>query len=363
MEAGFLSFKKISQLFELEGPWKIEEMIQGSPELSALVQRDTKGNGGFPASKLTFIGKTLFQKQENSGSRQAKVITLFTTKGGVLKSTLSFNLARMAALEGNKVLVLGLDIQGDISNAFGVGHYLEDDLSLVEVDQMLSQIKGLGEYFFGNQKLQDLIVSTDLEGLDCIPEVPELALIPEHLAMRHRREYWLKEQVIQKLRDQYDIIILDCSPNWTTLTTNALVATDILISPIETKVNNFRNFQVFYGLLQKFNGEMSLNYPQYFIGTKHQSQRKLAREIKDWYESRLSQQFIGCIRESSIGEEAMAVGMSLVEYRADCPLADDYRQVWKQIKNSLQTRDDQNMVAIPGKGADNLVCPATQTFS
>lgn len=336
MDATLFSLKKVAQLFQLEGPWVLEDLIARDKDIEKLITKDLKGAVAIRSADLPILGRTLFKRSKVVENNHGKCLTFFTTKGGVLKSTLCFNLARLAALEGQKVLVLGLDIQGDISNALGVGHYSEEDVSLLEVDRLLGEIKGLGEYYFGNRELEDLIVKTDLEGLDCIPEVPELALIPEHLSQRNRREYWLREHVIGKLKNRYDFIFIDCSPNWTALTTNALVATDLLISPIETKVNNFRNFQVYLGMLQKFTKEMGLGFPTLFVGTKHQSQRKLAREIKDWYESKLDKNFIGQIRESSIGEEAMALGISLLEHRPDCPLADDYRLVWARIKQTLE---------------------------
>ena len=72
----------------------------------------------------------------------------------------------------------------------------------------------------------------------------------------HRREFWIKEKIIDKLKKDFDLVIMDCSPNWNQLTTNALVGCDVLISPLECKINNFRNSNV----LSKAENDIFLNF-------------------------------------------------------------------------------------------------------
>ncbi len=240
-------------------------------------------------------------------------LSVFTTKGGVLKSTLALNLARTAALHGIRTCVVGLDIQGDITTALGFECDLEDgDLSLL-LDK-LNSTKGLSDLFNGQARLEEIIVSTDLPTLFLIPETPELVAMNDTLSTINRREFWLKEKVIDKLKNNFDLIIMDCSPNWNKLTTNALVACDVLISPLECKINNFRNFKVFRHFLNEFKRDMKMEFETIFIPTRYSSNRKLSLEIKNWYEQNVK----GCtslgVRESVVGEESIALYRSIIEH-------------------------------------------------
>src|SRR5690606_10966773 len=146
---------------------------------------------GWEINELPTIGEKLgyFKKFD-----KPIALSVFTTKGGVLKSTLALNLARVAALHGMKVCVVGLDIQGDITNALGFESDLDDESDLQGVLAKLGQTKGLSELFGRNVNLESLLVPTDMANLQLIPETPELAALNDTLMNVNRREYWLKEQ-------------------------------------------------------------------------------------------------------------------------------------------------------------------------
>src|SRR5690606_10026213 len=99
-----------------------------------------------------------------------------------------------------------------------------------------------------------------------------------------------------------------------------------------------RNFQLYYAMLLKFWSEMNLTSSMHFVATKMQNQRKLAREIRDWYENRLENNFLGSIRDSAVGEEAMVLGQSVLEYKPDSTLADDYRTLWQRLKKIAESK-------------------------
>jgi chromosome partitioning protein len=313
MSRDFYTLKQISQLMgESELEQKIEGQIKSGllPETQSFISGIAKKRG----YAFKDLPRVLAQVAPFPRIDQSLCLCVFTTKGGVLKSTLSFNLARWYALQGHKTLVIGLDIQGDITNTLGHYEDIDDNEQLEDLIEKIGQTRGLYDFFKGQTPLQQLISPTEVEGLQLIPETPELVALNESISHINRREYWLSERVIKPLKEQYDVIILDCSPNWNKLTTNALVACDALISPIECKINNFRNFKVYKHLLDEFKAEMALDFANIFVPTKYSAQRKLSREIKAWYHENLT----GClpegIRESSLGEEACALGLGLFEH-------------------------------------------------
>lgn len=272
-------------------------------------------------------------------------LTVFTTKGGVLKTTLGLNLARVAALHGLSVCVVGLDMQGDMTNALGVGLFSEDEIEEkllgrgLKIDQIAGKIdstKGLYDFYKGEARLDDIIEGTDLENLFLIPETPELVALNDHLANLNRREYWLKEKVVKALKSHFDLIILDCSPNWNRLTTNALVASDILLSPLECKINNFRNFKVFAQFLNEFQDEMNLNLKKIFIPTRYISNRRLGLEIRQWYEQNVSGLTKKGIPECVTGEEASALNLSVLEHAPQKAFASELRELLIEIQNAMK---------------------------
>lgn len=267
---------------------------------------------------------------------QPMVICTFTTKGGVLKTTLALNIARMAALHNIKTCVVGLDLQGDISAALGLNSDIEESENMNDAIAKLQSPRGLFDFMQGDAELEDLIVDTDIPTLKFIPETPELVQLEQMITLKDRREYWLKENVINKLTKKFDLVVLDCSPNWNRLVTNALVSSDLLVSPLECKINNFRNFNVFKEFLYKFKDEMKLGFESVFIPTRFSSNRKLSTEIRNWYLTNAPGCTHDAIRESTAGEEAIAMRQSLPEYAPNTLHADEVRAVLTQVWNKLQ---------------------------
>ncbi|MEK6625590.1 MAG: ParA family protein [Bdellovibrionota bacterium] len=330
------SLKKVLQIFEFKNDdlnKKLREDIEKKRVPAPLIQRKGPFNHEYyPMEDLPLIGQQIgFLKRWPS----PMCLAFFTTKGGVLKTTLTLNFARALALHGLKVMVVGLDMQGDITRALGY-KVISDDENL-PLDQMIEaslQTPGLYDLFTGRAKIEELIVALSPH-LHLIPETPELAALNDQLFNVNRREYWLLEKVIKPLKQKYDCILLDCSPNWNRLATNALVSCDALISPLECKINNFRNFQVFERFIGEFRQEMALNFRQFFIPTLYSGQKKLSMDIKNWYHANL----VGCIknglRETTISEEASALNLSIIEHAPSSAVALEMKEILSEVMDAL----------------------------
>lgn len=262
--------------------------------------------------------------------RQSIAASVFVTKGGVLKTSLTLNLARVAALHGLRVCVVGLDMQGDITQALG-NEGPDENESLEEALRTLNSLRGLSDLFLGQATLDDVLIKTELEGLCFIPETPELVSLDQSLLTRNRREYWLQENVILPLKERFDLILMDCSPNWNRLINNALVASDVLISPIECKINNFRNLRTFRALIAEFKREMRLTFEHVMVPTRVVNSRRLSREIFEWYRLNLEGCSRGSIRESVQGEEATALRLSIAEHAPNSVPASEIRLLLAEI--------------------------------
>ncbi len=316
-------------------PAKKAFAIFGVDPIEAMASGDRSKTKSYPVEKLSEIGAE-FGFLKKPGKPIAAAV--FVTKGGVLKTTLTLNLARMAALNGLKVCVVGLDMQGDITQTLG-SEGPDENASLEEALKSLNSMKGLSDLFVGQATLDEIIVQTEIPTLSFIPETPELVALDQSLLSRNRREYWLLETVIQPLKARFDLILMDCSPNWNRLINNALVASDVLISPIESKINNFRNLRTFRALISEFRRDMRLNFKHIFVPTRVVSSRRLSREIFQWYRANLETAEAGCttrsIRESIHGEEAMALRLSIPEHSPNSVAAAEIRLLLAEIGDTL----------------------------
>ena len=325
-----LSVKKVAEIFggsHLKQP--IETLVNNN-EISQPVKFRSGAifRKGWPVSDIHQIGSRLGFIQKPVGP---KAISVFTTKGGVLKTFLALNIARTAAIHGLKTCVVGLDMQGDVTNALGFQDRLEHSEDLSEMISQLNKTKGLFDLFNQQVRLDELLVETDLPSLFLIPETPELVAFNESLTNINRREYWLKEKVVEPLKKHFDLVVMDCSPNWNKITTNALVASDALVSPLECKINNFRNFKVFRHFMDEFKSEMQMKFESIYIPTRYSAGRKLSMEIKSWYEANVH----GClnlgIRESVLGEESTALKKSLIEHAPNHAVSKELRELMRDV--------------------------------
>ena len=269
------------------------------------------------------------------------VVTIFASKGGVHKSTLALNTARTAALHGIKTLVVGLDVQGDISTNLDYYDFtgIEDPEEILEI---VDETNGLSR-LLTNPKEYDLLghgsryglitgVEDNLdELLHLIPEDPQLAQLDRLLTAENNREMWLKNHVVTPLRGQYDLIIFDCSPNWSNLITNALAAADIVLTPLQCGITHFRNFPVFRQLMNEFKSQFNLGYKQLYVPTRLSSTQKLSPEIRTWYLKQVPGTMQSVIKETVVGEEAVANKLSVQEYKPGSSHANDLMEFTKEL--------------------------------
>lgn len=304
------------------------------------IQRRIWESGDLPA-----IGERYgFLKKPSS----PQCITVFTTKGGVLKTTLALNLARLSALHNIKTCIVGLDLQGDITNASGFNQDVEQIEDMDIAIARINRSTGIDSLFNQETSIYDLVQPLDMPTLCIIPETAGLAMLDKKLHSAYHREYWLRDNVVEPLKKHFDLIVIDCSPNWNLLISNALVACDSLVSPIECRINQFRNLDVFQQLIAQFKFEMKLDFKHLYIPTRFMSTRKLSSEIRTWYLKNIKNIAHSVIREATQGEEATASHLSVPEYASSSILADEMRElmreIWSECLDTIQDKPKNKSV-------------------
>jgi chromosome partitioning protein len=267
------------------------------------------------------------------------VITLFATKGGILKTTLAVNIARMAALHNIKTLVIGLDMQCDLTSDLGYGADISENDSLDEALQKLGTVFGLYDFSQKRLSLEDLIEVSDIPTLHFIPETPALTQLDRDIGSMDFREHWLDKEVITPLKSKYDLIVIDCSPNWNNLITNALIASDLIISPLECKIKHFRNYPYFKVHIEAFLKKTGMRAKHLYVATKHVQAKKLSKDIKNWYLKNVPNCLATTIRESARAEEACAKFLSVPEHVPSDTVAQEMREFVGEVWEHLSVKE------------------------
>ena len=148
----------------------------------------------------------------------ARIIAIANQKGGVGKTTTAVNLSACIAVKGRKVLLIDIDPQGNATSGLGVDKR-KVDLATYDV-------------IINGENIRDCIVPTVIDSLMLCPSNIDLAGAEVELVSVISREMRLKEAV-EKIRDDYDYILIDCPPSLGLLTVNALSAADTILVPIQ----------------------------------------------------------------------------------------------------------------------------------
>ena len=146
-----------------------------------------------------------------------EVIVITSGKGGVGKTTTTVNLSTILAKKGKKVLLIDTDPQGNATSAVGV----DKECELSTYDVLVNEVD-----------MNEVIQSTSTKKLNICPSNINLAGAEVQLVSMVSRELRLKEQ-LDKIKENYDYIFIDCPPSLGLITLNAFTASDSVLIPVQ----------------------------------------------------------------------------------------------------------------------------------
>ena len=147
-----------------------------------------------------------------------RIIAVANQKGGVGKTTTSINLSACLAALGKKVLAIDMDPQGNMTSGLGID---KNEVEYSVYDLILSEVE-----------IEQVICKEAIENLDVLPSNINLSAAEIELIGVEDKEYIIHNEV-EKVRDNYDFVIIDCPPSLNTLTINAMTTADSILVPIQ----------------------------------------------------------------------------------------------------------------------------------
>lgn len=146
-----------------------------------------------------------------------KIISVANQKGGVGKTTTTVNLSTILAKKGKKVLLIDTDPQGNATSGLGVSKDVE--LSVYDI-------------LIGDTEFDETLQETAIKNLKVCPSNISLAGAEVQLVSMMSREQRLKTK-LDKIKDQYDYVLIDCPPSLGLVTLNAFTASDSVLIPVQ----------------------------------------------------------------------------------------------------------------------------------
>lgn len=248
----------------------------------------------------------------------ARIIAMCNQKGGVGKTTTTINLAASLAEYGRKVLAVDFDPQGALSAGLGVKTH--------DVPTIYDLLRGT------EKETKAAIQHTKVPGLDVIPANIDLSAAEVHLVNEVAREQILAG-VLRKVKNDYDVIIVDCQPSLGLLTVNALTAAHGVLIPLECEFFALRGVALLIETVDKvrerLNPAIELDA---IVATMYDPRTLHSREVLE----RVIETFGDRVTDTVIGRtvkfpDASVAGVPITQFAPDHAAAQAYRQLAREL--------------------------------
>lgn len=247
-----------------------------------------------------------------------KTITIANQKGGVGKTTSAINLAASLAALEYKILIVDADPQANATSGIGF------DVRNVKTS--------IYECLVDDIDPRDILLNSDIKGLDLIPSSIDLVGAEIEMLNLPNREMKLK-QVVAKLKDDYDFILVDCSPSLGLLTVNALSGADSVIIPVQCEYFALEGLGKLLNTIKiiqsRLNPELEI---EGFLLTMYDSRLRLSNQVVEEVRKHFNEMVFDTIIQRNIKlSEAPSFGKPALMYDANSKGAVNYLNLAREL--------------------------------
>ena len=265
----------------------------------------------------------------------SKVIALANQKGGVGKTTTAINLAASLAVLEKKVLLIDADPQANSTSGLGF------DIRAIKTSIYECLIDGINP--------KDIILKAEVPGLDIIPSHIDLVGAEIEMVSLTKREYIMKD-VINKVRDDYDYVLIDCSPSLGLITVNALTAADSIIIPVQCEYFALEGLGKLLNTVKfiqtRLNPKLEI---EGFLLTMYDARLRLSNQVVEEVTKHFQQMVFKTLIQRNIKlSESPSFGKPVILYDASSTGAINYLNLAKELihnNDPLVIKNSQKLVS------------------